>query len=501
MIISLWNYLLFHTLAELFSIIVGALLAVGGWFAHRYSRVGFLPFLACGFGWVALIDLMHTLAFKGMGIFPDAGDADTATQLWLAARGVEAAVLVIAPSFLARPVNRQAALISWGVVAIGLVAAIFMGWFPRAYVAGQGLTPFKIGAEYAIIIVLAVSLWRLHARRQQIGPVMMGIVGAAVALTMASELMFTFYVSVSGLPNLLGHIFKILAFTLVLVAIIDSMIVGPMDTLARLRDQLEARVRERTASLQREIAERQRVEKDLRSAKLAADAANQAKSMFLANMSHELRTPLNAICGFSEMMASEILAPMPKPYEDYPRLVLQSAHFLLRLINDVLDMSKIEAGAMDVHREPVDVREIVREVVEIVASQAQKNRVRLVRKEGAAAGDKISADPLRIKQALVNIVTNAIKFSPGGQVSIASERLDGHYTIAVADTGIGMSQEEIAIALQPFGQVESESYARTHAGTGLGLPLSRKLVEIHGGELEIESEPGRGTVVSIKLPV
>jgi len=233
----------------------------------------------------------------------------------------------------------------------------------------------------------------------------------------------------------------------------------------------------------------------------AAEAANRAKSEFLANMSHELRTPLNAIIGFSEIMKTERFGPIGSSrYRAYLDDVFESAHHLLTLINDVLDVAKIEAGRLELFETEVCPDKLIDSVVRLVAERAERGRIRLS-KAVRPNLPRIIVDERKLKQILLNLLSNAIKFTPdGGKVEIsASYESGGPFRFAVKDTGIGMRREDLAVALSPFGQVDGQ-LSRKFEGTGLGLPLSKALAELHGGDLRFETAPGRGTTVTLWLP-
>jgi len=236
-------------------------------------------------------------------------------------------------------------------------------------------------------------------------------------------------------------------------------------------------------------------------ARAQAELANRAKSDFLANMSHELRTPLNAIIGFAEILSGEHLGPMHNTrYLEYARDIQSSGHHLLSIINDVLDMSKIEAGKLEIHEEDVAVRPLLASVIRMVRERARKYRVELV-SEGPAEDLVIQADERAIKQSLLNLLTNAIKFSnPGDKVLLRVVRdRDDRTIFVVADEGIGMTPQDLERALQPFGQAQNTT-ARAFGGTGLGLPITKGLIEAHGGQLLIDTRPDEGTTVRIILP-
>lgn len=238
--------------------------------------------------------------------------------------------------------------------------------------------------------------------------------------------------------------------------------------------------------------------------KVKAEGANKAKSEFLANMSHELRTPLNAINGFSEIMMNEMFGPLgDQRYKGYSLDIHNSGQHLLALINDILDMSKIEAGKMNLKFEPLNLEDVT------------EDAVRLVRNRAEAAGLKleidfpplpdVEADYRAVKQVLLNLLSNAIKFTPrAGRVTVRAEvrrdPLGERVRVSVTDTGIGIAAEDLARLARPFEQVESQ-HAKTTQGTGLGLALTKSLVEMHDGALEMTSSPGEGTTVSFVLPI
>ncbi len=231
-----------------------------------------------------------------------------------------------------------------------------------------------------------------------------------------------------------------------------------------------------------------------------AERANRTKSEFLANMSHELRSPLNAVIGFAEIMKDELFGAVGSvQYREYAYDIWTSGRHLLDLINDILDLSKIEAGKLDLLETRFALGATIGACIRLVSGRAQQADI-AVHSTVAAEGLVLWADERKLKQVLINLLTNAIKFTkPGGRVKVAVVDADATLDIRISDTGIGMTPEEIPIALAAFGQVDS-SLARKHEGTGLGLPLSKALVELHDGTLEIESEAGVGTTVTVKLP-
>jgi signal transduction histidine kinase len=254
-------------------------------------------------------------------------------------------------------------------------------------------------------------------------------------------------------------------------------------------------------ALYSDITERKAAEEKMEQARLQAELANRAKGDFLANMSHELRTPLNAIIGFSEVLATEILGPVAdKRQLEYIKDIHSSGLLLLSIINDVLDMSKIEAGKLELAHEKVIARPVIMEAIRMVSERARSRRVNLA--TTAPDGElSVWGDERAIKQIMLNLLSNAVKFShEGGRVDIrASLDATGGLMLEVQDYGIGMAADEIDRALQPFGQAKPAT-TKTHGGTGLGLPIAKGLAEAHGGNLTIESSPGRGTKVRITLP-
>jgi len=238
----------------------------------------------------------------------------------------------------------------------------------------------------------------------------------------------------------------------------------------------------------------------LSTAKEEAEAANRAKTEFLANMGHELRTPLNAVIGFSEIIAGEMVGPVGQPsYKEFANDIMRSGRHLLEIINDILDFAKCEGGSLEIMPEPVEAQTAMAQAVEFFARDAERGQLTLTVAPDEA-GLWLVADPLRLRRILHQLVSNAVKFTPaGGRITLSARRDGtGSVALAVADTGIGMRAEDIPVALSPFSQVDS-SLSRRYEGTGMGLPLCKSIIELHGGRLEIVSAPGQGTTITVLL--
>ena len=247
--------------------------------------------------------------------------------------------------------------------------------------------------------------------------------------------------------------------------------------------------------------ERKRLTHSLLQAKVKAEQASRAKTEFLANMSHELRTPLNAIIGFAEVLERQSKGPLGHPsYGDYVRDIHESGRHLLAMINSILDVSKIEAGQMELTEEPVELRSVVSSVTRLLRNEAAKAEVELIQ-DLPDALPSIYADSRLLRQVFFNLVNNAVKFSnAGGKVWVRAELVScGSMLGQVKDEGIGIAPDQLELVTQPFMQAQS-TLTRCYQGTGLGLSIVKSFVELHNGCLTIESEPGQGTLVSFKLP-
>ena len=235
--------------------------------------------------------------------------------------------------------------------------------------------------------------------------------------------------------------------------------------------------------------------------KTRAEEANQAKSKFLANMSHELRTPLNAIIGFSEIMESGMFGPLGSDkYREYCHDIHQSGQYLLDVINDILDMSKIEAGRIRLDAEPIELESFLNDAMRVVSGRANDKRLKLIARIGA--GIRLTADHRLLNQIILNLLSNAVKFPPeGGRVTIRARATAGGWvSVSIADTGIGIPEDALARLGRPFEQVESQ-LTKSHQGSGLGLAIAKSLTELHLGTMRIHSTLGRGTMVLLRLPV
>ncbi len=313
----------------------------------------------------------------------------------------------------------------------------------------------------------------------------MGFAGGTLALVILSALLM--YASIQGhgpMVFIAGSKREAIYLTQFFLA---TMSLTVLQTAAVLES------RKRLENALRESGEAHRAAREL------AEIASRAKSTFLANMSHELRTPLNAVLGFSELLERETFGPLgAAQYKGYASSIHASGEHLLLLINDVLDLARLDADKSQLREDVFDVEEILAEAVSMMRLQAERGDVSLTLQRGE--GIETYADRRRILQIILNLLSNAIKFTPAkGHVRVVARRLDDSLQIVISDTGIGIAAADMATVFTPFGQVDSRM-ARKYQGAGLGVPLVKRLVELHGGDFTLTSAPGQGTAATVTLP-
>ncbi len=598
------NFLFFHSMSEIFSIVVAFMIFVVGWNSKKFHSNGYFLFIGMAFLFVGVVDFLHTVSYKGMNVFAGTS-SDLATQLWIVARYVYAVSMLAAPLFLTKRFRLEIALPLYAGIT-GIVLFSIFSWrvFPVCFVDGAGLTTFKIASEYAICAILAAAILFLKSKKEYLEPGVFRLLAASMAVSIVSELAFTLYIDVYGALNAAGHMLKILSFYIFYKAVVVIGLQRPRELLFRNLSESEKRLRKsekkyrdlveginegvwaidenaNTVFVNRamakmlgyepeemlgrhlfsfmeeseilkaksdlekrksgisekhefeflrkdgtgihthlttapviddagnyrgavaavmDITEKKRIENDLLKAKEIAETASKSKSDFLANMSHELRTPLNAIIGFSEFMLKADSEGLTKNHIEYLERIYSAGQHLLSLINDILDLSRIEAGKMELFAENIDLPGTLEYCMTMFREKARNHRIKMTF-EADEAPKIVRADLRKLKQIVINLLSNALKFTPdGGEVQVAASLNGGEVLISVRDSGIGFKPEDMKRIFAPFERA-GENANKNIEGTGLGLSMVKRLVELHGGRVWAESAPGEGSSFYFTIPI
>jgi len=448
----------------------------GVWATHFVAELAFKPGLPTGYGFgLTTLSIMIAMGMSWVGF--------AAAQL------------------------RRAPTLGGAIVGASIGAMHYTGMAALSVPADVRWQPIFVVSSVVIGIALGAAALNANARQASVRH---RVLGAGLLVLAIVGLHFTAITAVTLVPNPLVPMssqvidpeWMAVAIAAVTVLIVGLALFGSVVDrhLAERAERETARLRRHVTELEATQSELEATARNLEAALNEAASASQAKSQFLAAMSHELRTPLNAIIGFAELLAQEMFGPLGSArYRDYASTIQSSGKHLLGLINDILDFSKLDAGRLELDEQAVDLTEIVRESVKMLATQADEARVR-VHEALDADLPELMADPRRVRQIVLNLLANAVKFTPPeGEVRVATFRTDTGIALAVSDTGIGIAPSDIPKALERFGQVDNR-LARKYEGTGLGLPLSKRLAELHGGALALESEVGRGTTVRVTFP-
>jgi signal transduction histidine kinase len=613
--IYFYNYLLFHIVVEFFGIFIALTISFITINCLASIENQYLRLIGISYSFVGVLDLLHTLSFKGMPIFADYDYY--APQFWIAARYLESLSMLAGFGLLKTRIRINPILIAaiYIAVTVWLIATIlYYKTFPACFIAGKGLTPFKIVSEYIICALFAGSIVLLYLRRTYFDPRVYHQILAALVLMILMELCFTAYVSdtMSDTINEIGHLLKICAYYLIYKAIAVTALRDPVNLLFRELTASEKRLREaqdlarlgrwemdfgtkewtwteemyrffsvdassaptlnamlkplepqdrerlrdvlsrlacwgtpfelmlridagggqvrfgqlRGEALRKEDgriacfhgtvqdvtgqqlliedlqdrkAQLQQRTEELLAARDAAEAANKAKSVFLANMSRELRTPLIPILGLSTLMQRK--PHLTASQREDLGIINSSGEQLLALVNEVMDMAKIEAGRLPLEIAPFDLVRVIEDVADTMRIQAQEKGLTLQLRQSASFPRFVKGDKARLRQILVHLAGNAIKFTEEGGVTIRLRTRPGernYLIVEVEDTGPGIEPKDQARLFQPFEQLAEPGMQR---GIGLGLAIARRLTELLGGSISVMSTPGEGSTFRVELPV
>ena len=495
--ISFKNYLLFHSSAEIFSIVIAFSAFIIAINSPKKSEKSFLLIVGIGFGAVAFFDTSHSFTYKGMTIF--SGDTSNITiQFWIIARYIGSLSILIACFYFNKKINLIKVMLIYILISFVLFFSVIYKIFPDCYIDGIGLTQFKIFSEYIIMVIFAITLYKLYQNNQYFMQKTYLLVSLAVFISICQEMMFTLYVNMYGIPNMLGHLFKIVAFYLIYKAMVQTIIKESFESIfLQLKNQnelLKIKVEEKTRQLIATNLSLQENNTKLKVEKIIAQKANKAKSEFLANMSHELRTPMNGIIGMGELLSYTILNEEQSLFLDDIRI---SADNLLAIINDILDLSRIESGKMDLEIKDFEIEKMIKTVLSLLSYNAHKKGIEVIYYIDKDIPEFLIGDEKKIRQILVNLVGNSVKFTKTGHIFLEIKKKSVSNKIfelefSVTDTGVGILEENKSKLFQPFVQGDL-SYTKKYQGTGLGLTISKKLVEIMDGSIGFESKIGKGT--------
>lgn len=473
-----------HLMMEFASIIVAISASVVSWYDYRYKHEQRMLILFLTFSVVALVEFAHAISYYGMPDFITPNSVNKASTYWIIARLLLSAGLVAAVfsehriKVIRRPTIMLTIFTLATLVLIGGVA-LYLPFLPAMYDTAAGSqTGIKIYLEYLVVAMLGVSAVRLLLKRKMERQDFYLCI--ALVIGILCEVDFTLYSNAYDTYNLLGHVYLVLSFAFIFKALSDE-VVGMLYETNSILNKQQGMLTETNRQL---------------------EEANRLKDEFLANTNHELRSPLAAIIAFTELMMDENTGKLNDLQKDYLNEINDSGKELLGRINGFLDLSKIAAGKSVLYKEDFEVDELVEDILRRMRPLFNNKGVTL---EVVRSPDRLRvwADREKAGQVLTNLLSNAIKFTaPGGEVVVeAGAGASGQNVfISVIDSGIGIDTRDQEKIFQPFQQVDGTSI-RKYGGTGIGLTLAKKLVELHGGSITISSERFKGSVFTFTLPV
>jgi signal transduction histidine kinase len=466
---SLYSFLLFHSLAETFSIVVACGIFIFAWHARRYLDNNYLLFVGIGFLFIAFLDLFHTLSYEGMGIFSNG--ANLPTQLWIAARYLQAITFLFAPFMLKRKLNVYWVFGIYALMTTLLMLSIFT-WkiFPVCYVEGYGLTPFKVISEYVISVLVVISLLVLWQKRQAFELGVARLLMASLVLTAISEIAFTSYVNVYSHTNLLGHVLKFVAFYLVYKAVLATGLEKPYDILLRQLKHNENILFQNTVELK---------------------ARNEELDAFAHTVAHDLKDPIATLSITAEVLKDAYLDEEER--QKSVEYIRELAQRMGNIVNELLQLSEVRQS--DVPVEALDMQAIVEAAIQRIQGLAHDRQAEIQRPD--ALPTALGHAPW-VEEVWVNYLSNAIWYggTPPRVIIGADVQADGMRRFWVRDNGRGLTLAQQELLFRPFTRlVQSSSH-----GHGLGLSIVYRIVKKLGGKVGVESNPGEGATFYFTLP-
>ena len=485
---SQYNYLLFHTLAEMFSVVIACGIFMIAWNSRRFMGSSYFLFLGIAYVFVGGLDTFHVMAYTGMGIFNET-DTNLPTQLWIVARYLESLSLLAAAVVVGRGLRARFVLFGYAVVFFLLLGILFYSdLFPDCFVEGTGLTPFKKISEYVISLILVGTIFTLVRKRDEFDSNVFRLLIASIVITICSELAFTFYIHAYGFSNFVGHFFKIISFYLIYKAIIETGLAKPYNLLFRNLKQNEEAIR-KSESRYRKLShslEEMVIEK--------VNELHQAESMaamgrMVSTVAHEVRNPLQNIQMGVDAMKREVQDDTDKM--EILNEINYGVDTLNNIVRDLLDYSR----PAKLHYSQLPVNKIVDQALKGVSKSLESIACQIKLEDGDR---EITVDAVKYTEVLVNLIANAVDSMPtGGTLTISSQFRHENGVeslhLSLTDTGCGISEEELPRISEPFFTTKTN-------GTGLGIPTCRKIVEAHGGKINVTSKIDHGTTVEIILP-
>ena len=469
---SLYSFLLFHSLVELFSIVVACGIFMIAWNSRRLMDNNYLLFIGIAYLFIGGLDLMHTLGYPGMSVFQGYGTT-LSTQLWIATRYLESLSLLIAFFFLSRRMRPNLVFLSYtAIVSLVLVSIFYWNVFPLTFVEGVGLTPFKKISEYIISLILLGSVVLLLRNRREFDRGVLRLLIAAIITTIGAELFFAFYISAYGLSNLIGHFLKLISFYLIYKAIIETGIRNPFDLLFRNLKQSEEALKQANDEL---------------------SAVNKELESFSYSVSHDLRSPLRGIDGFSQALLEDYSDKLDERGKDYLQRVRSATQRMGVLIDDLLSLSRVTRSEM--RRETVDLSVMARSIAEELQETQAERQVTFVITPGLTT----SGDAQLLRLLLENLLNNAWKFTgyhPQARIEFGATQTDGKETYFVRDDGAGFN---MTYADKLFGVFQRLHSQDEFAGNGVGLATVQRIAHRHGGQVWAEGKVEKGATFYFTL--